>query len=258
MAFMRGSNDRWYDADVADGHRPTRRRRPTAPSCLHRRAAVHAFDVLGDPVRRRILELLADGELASGGVVEVIREEFGMSQPAVSQHLRVLREHGFAAVRPDGARRLYSLDPTPLPRGGRLARSLPGPSGANASMPSARRSPEASARDRLADGRRRRPAVERARWVRSTACAEPSGRTRASRWSTGSRSPWRRAGCASRWRPAASAGPTSTTWHGHLRRPLGTSPGHELAGTVLDGPAGLADVRCAVSPTSPAALASTA
>ena len=37
-------------------------------------------------------------------------------------------------------------------------------------------------------------------------------------------------------------------WHGHLRRPLGTSPGHELAGTVLDGPAGLADVRYAVSP----------
>jgi threonine dehydrogenase-like Zn-dependent dehydrogenase len=37
-------------------------------------------------------------------------------------------------------------------------------------------------------------------------------------------------------------------WHGHLRRPLGTSPGHELAGTVVDGPAGLADVRYAVSP----------
>jgi threonine dehydrogenase-like Zn-dependent dehydrogenase len=38
------------------------------------------------------------------------------------------------------------------------------------------------------------------------------------------------------------------SWHGHLRRPLGTSPGHELAGTVVDGPAGLADVRYAVSP----------
>ncbi|MEA2131583.1 MAG: hypothetical protein QOJ85_4474, partial [Solirubrobacteraceae bacterium] len=46
---------------------------------------MHAFDVLGDPVRRRILELLADGELSSGAVCDVIRREFGISQPAVSQ-----------------------------------------------------------------------------------------------------------------------------------------------------------------------------
>jgi DNA-binding transcriptional ArsR family regulator len=71
---------------------------------------VNAFDVLGDPVRRRILELLAQEQLASGQVVTVIADEFGISQPAVSQHLRVLRESGFATVRPDGARRLYSLD----------------------------------------------------------------------------------------------------------------------------------------------------
>jgi DNA-binding transcriptional ArsR family regulator len=71
---------------------------------------VNAFEVLGGPVRRRILELLADADLTSGQVVEVIAEEFGISQPAVSQHLRVLRESGFASVRPDGARRLYSLD----------------------------------------------------------------------------------------------------------------------------------------------------
>ena len=73
---------------------------------------MNAFDVLGDPVRRRILELLADAEMASGQVVEAIGEEFGISQPAVSQHLRVLRENGFATVRPDGTRRLYSLDIT--------------------------------------------------------------------------------------------------------------------------------------------------
>ena len=73
---------------------------------------MHAFDVLGDPVRRRILELLAEGERSSGSVVEVIGEEFGISQPAVSQHLRVLRENGFATVRPQGTRRLYSVDPT--------------------------------------------------------------------------------------------------------------------------------------------------
>jgi DNA-binding transcriptional ArsR family regulator len=75
---------------------------------------VHAFDVLGDPVRRRILELLADGEQAAGAVGAVVQAEFGISQPAVSQHLRVLREHGFATVRADGARRLYAVDPTPL------------------------------------------------------------------------------------------------------------------------------------------------
>lgn len=75
---------------------------------------MHAFDVLGDPVRRRILELLADGELASGSIGDVVQAEFGISQPAVSQHLRVLRDSGFARVRPDGARRLYAVDPTPL------------------------------------------------------------------------------------------------------------------------------------------------
>jgi DNA-binding transcriptional ArsR family regulator len=73
-----------------------------------------AFDVLGDPVRRRILELLADGELSSGAVSEVIQEEFGISQPGVSAHLRVLRDAGFATVRPQGARRLYAVRPEPL------------------------------------------------------------------------------------------------------------------------------------------------
>ncbi len=75
---------------------------------------MHAFDVLGDPVRRRILELLADGELASGELTAVIRAEFGISQPGVSQHLRVLRENGFTTVRAEGTRRLYAVDPTPL------------------------------------------------------------------------------------------------------------------------------------------------
>ncbi|GAA3921106.1 transcriptional regulator [Amorphoplanes auranticolor] len=83
-------------------------------SCGWHSGAVHAFDVLGDPVRRRILELLADGEQPSGAVTDVIRAEFGISQPAVSQHLRVLRDNGFATVRPDGARRLYSVDDTAL------------------------------------------------------------------------------------------------------------------------------------------------
>ena len=72
---------------------------------------MHAFDVLGDPVRRRILELLADGESSAGDVAAAVGGEFGISQPAVSQHLKVLRDNGFAHVRAEGARRLYSVDP---------------------------------------------------------------------------------------------------------------------------------------------------
>lgn len=75
---------------------------------------MHALDILGDPVRRRILELLSEGERSAGEIGERVQREFGISQPAVSQHLRVLRESGFATVRPDGARRLYAIDPAPL------------------------------------------------------------------------------------------------------------------------------------------------
>jgi DNA-binding transcriptional ArsR family regulator len=75
---------------------------------------VHALDILGDPVRRRILELLADGERSAGDIGDDVQREFGISQPAVSQHLRVLRETGFATVRAAGTRRLYALDPEPI------------------------------------------------------------------------------------------------------------------------------------------------
>jgi DNA-binding transcriptional ArsR family regulator len=76
----------------------------------------YAFDVLGDPVRRRILELIADGEQTSGALTTVIQQEFGISQPGVSQHLHVLRENGFASVRAEGTRRLYAVDSTPRRR----------------------------------------------------------------------------------------------------------------------------------------------
>jgi len=76
--------------------------------------AVHAFDVLGDPVRRRILELLAGGELSAGAIVAAIQDEFAITQPAVSQHLKVLRDNGFASVRPDGQRRLYAVNGSAL------------------------------------------------------------------------------------------------------------------------------------------------
>lgn len=71
---------------------------------------MHALDVLGDPVRRRILELLAEGEASAGTVGATIAEEFGISQPAVSQHLKVLRDNGFATVRPEGTKRVYAVD----------------------------------------------------------------------------------------------------------------------------------------------------
>jgi DNA-binding transcriptional ArsR family regulator len=71
---------------------------------------MHAFDVLSDPVRRRILEMLGQGERASGEVVAAIGAEFGITQAAVSQHLKVLRENGFARVRAEAQRRLYAVD----------------------------------------------------------------------------------------------------------------------------------------------------
>src|SRR3546814_11751598 len=72
---------------------------------------MHALDIRGDPVRRRIVELLADGELRAGEIGASVQAEFGISQPAVSQHLRVLRAAEFTRVRPDGPRRLYALQP---------------------------------------------------------------------------------------------------------------------------------------------------
>jgi len=75
---------------------------------------MHIFDVLADPVRRRILELLGQGEMASGDVVKAIGAEFGITQAAVSQHLKVLRDSGFAKVRAVAQRRLYSVDPAGL------------------------------------------------------------------------------------------------------------------------------------------------
>ena len=73
-----------------------------------------AFDVLGSPVRRRILELLAERSRTSGEIVEAIQREFDISQPGVSQHLSVLRETGFATSRADGPRRLYQLGAVPF------------------------------------------------------------------------------------------------------------------------------------------------
>lgn len=68
------------------------------------------FEALGDPVRRRILQHLAGGEQPAGALVEALQARGPISQPAVSQHLKVLRDAGLVTVRAEGTRRLYALD----------------------------------------------------------------------------------------------------------------------------------------------------
>lgn len=70
---------------------------------------MNAFDILADPVRRRILELLSEGERTAGEITAVVRDEFGISQPAVSNQLRVLRDSGFAGDERRGSHRMYAL-----------------------------------------------------------------------------------------------------------------------------------------------------
>lgn len=69
-----------------------------------------AFEILSEPNRRRILDLLRERERPAGDLVDAL----SISQPGVSKHLRVLREAGLVSVRGDGQRRLYSLRPEPL------------------------------------------------------------------------------------------------------------------------------------------------
>jgi DNA-binding transcriptional ArsR family regulator len=68
------------------------------------------FQLLAEPGRRRLIELLRQGERSVGELVEAT----GASQPAVSRQLRLLREGGLVSVRADGQRRLYRVRPAPL------------------------------------------------------------------------------------------------------------------------------------------------
>jgi len=71
---------------------------------------VQALEALADPTRRRIVELLAERDRDAGEIAS----HFHVSRPAVSRHLRVLREHGLVQSRSVAQRRVYSLDPEPL------------------------------------------------------------------------------------------------------------------------------------------------
>ena len=72
--------------------------------------SVQALAALADPTRQQLIALLAEGEVAAGDLAA----RFPVSRPAISRHLRVLREAGLVTVRADGQRRLYALDPRPL------------------------------------------------------------------------------------------------------------------------------------------------
>lgn len=71
---------------------------------------MQALEALADPTRRRIVELLAERDRDAGEIAS----HFRVSRPAVSRHLRVLREHGLVQARSVAQRRVYSLDPEPL------------------------------------------------------------------------------------------------------------------------------------------------
>jgi DNA-binding transcriptional ArsR family regulator len=75
-----------------------------------RATADDAFDALGDPTRRRVFRLLRGGERSVGEIAS----QLPVSRPAVSQHLRMLKEAELVTDRPDGVRRLYSVRPTGL------------------------------------------------------------------------------------------------------------------------------------------------
>lgn len=83
-----------------------------APDSAPDSAPDGVFEALGDPVRRRLLELLAPGEQPAGALVTALQARVRITQPAVSQHLRVLREAGLVRVRAEGTRRLYAVDDT--------------------------------------------------------------------------------------------------------------------------------------------------
>jgi DNA-binding transcriptional ArsR family regulator len=85
------------------------------------------FEALGDPVRRFILELLAGGERSAGWLVEAVRSRMLISQPAVSQHLKVLREAGLVTVRVTGTSRIYALDQAGLAAARTWLGALAGP-----------------------------------------------------------------------------------------------------------------------------------
>jgi DNA-binding transcriptional ArsR family regulator len=77
---------------------------------------VHPFQLMSEPIRRRIVEILASGEHTAGELSDAIVGEFAVTPSAVSRHLRILRENDAVIVRAEWVNRLYRLDPRFIPR----------------------------------------------------------------------------------------------------------------------------------------------
>ncbi len=77
---------------------------------------MHPFEILGEPIRRRIVEILASGEHFSGDIEAVIVHEFGVGRSAAQHHLAVLRRNGWVIVREEWNQRGYRLHDDVVPR----------------------------------------------------------------------------------------------------------------------------------------------
>ena len=113
------------------------------------------FEALGDATRRHVLEVLSAGEQAAGDVVTALQVHGPITQPGVSQHLRVLREAGLVTVRAEGTRRVYAVDvgqvsTRPVPGSRSWTRS---PRSSSRWTPSPPRSPGGTAPDVIRIGR---------------------------------------------------------------------------------------------------------
>lgn len=122
LLFWLGGTHRAHEQAVRPGILMPRRQWPAsasrawwldteyAPLYICMTMQITAFQTLADPTRLRIVEALAGGEQAVGELVRAV----DIDQSGVSRHLRILGEAGFVTMRPDGARRLYSLRPEPF------------------------------------------------------------------------------------------------------------------------------------------------
>jgi DNA-binding transcriptional ArsR family regulator len=126
------------------------------------------FDALGEPVRRLILELLAAGEQPVGPLVAALQSRMPISQPAVSQHLKVLLEAGLVSVRASGTRRLYALDQQGLDTAQAWLAGLSDPLGPFAQ-------PLDALATEVARGRRTRQAADAEPQAAQPHAAQPSG-----------------------------------------------------------------------------------
>jgi DNA-binding transcriptional ArsR family regulator len=135
---------------------------------------VEALAALADPTRRELVALLARGELAAGELAE----RFPVSRPAISRHLRVLREAGLVRSRVEGRRRLYALDPRPAAGARRVAGALPRPVGPAVRRTGHRDGPQPTGPQEWRDAMTQQDALSDAIARRGVVTTEDDGRQR--------------------------------------------------------------------------------